>query len=515
MDLTLTNSLSEESNDNSVATKAAEDNGNARRTYGKQDERRHSESLFEVGRTSSQIDVSSQSGAKTQVSTSRNILDLNNWISSSDDDSFTRDLIKDVTPKRQGRGQKSMMKNVLNSSPVIERYSQPLESIPESYSPVRPKETTRVGNELINKNPVARIEFSDPISSSPIPSSFPKSVSQPTELSSGPGSKRRKTPSHNSKDGPSIKEWREANKVTRKKEDILQEMVIEIALKLKDKIESEYFKEVFTLPTVRTTYFELPMVSWKRRIKARYDRDKDIFVPCEPTEVSERVVVVFYETEDLINAIREETLESDVKRIRQRVTMEDPTLNYHLLVMVGGYREYLRKLQAAEHRMYKEQMLEKMLDVSKGKKARTKPNITALEVQRLVMETEVHMRINMFFPKSMEETVDWLHSFTYTIGASLYDKHERNSEFANLGSVKLGSDQKSTFIEMIKKFNLMTNQKAEKLYEFYTSVGAIYNRLSQHEDLGKVSGKSIVPPTVNAAMKKLFRATDPNEVIVD
>lgn len=464
--------------------------------------------------------TSSQHIPTSALASTRNksVLDLNNWISSSEDDSFTRDLLKGPSPKRpKTHGPKNILRSVLNSSPIIERVTQHLESIPESLSPTRSIPELHLPFQAPKppQKPVfIRSDLSDPISSS---STVSSPVKPPLEQYRGKSStiKNKKKKLDQDTGEFSNKEWRDANKVTRKKEEILEEMIIEIALKLKDTIETDYFKEVFTIPKVRSTYFELPMVTWKRRIKAAYDSERDVFVPCKPTEVSERIIVLYYQAEDLIERIKDGSFEETIERSKARSKMEDSSLEYHLVAMVLGYREYLRKLQSAEHRRYKEQMLEKMQEKYTQKRADTEPKISTTEAQRIVMETEVKMGINMFFPKSKEEAVDWLHSFTYTIGASLYDKYERNPQFANFGSVRLGTDQKSTFMEMTKKFSLMTHQKAEKLYEYYTSVGAIYKRLSEHDDLGKVNGKGIVPPSVNSAMRKLFRATDPDEVIID
>lgn len=454
-------------------------------------------------------------------SRNKSILDLNNWISSSDDDSFTRDLLKDLSPKRPKiNNLRNMLKSVLNSSPIIERVSQPLESIPESLSPIRslPKSTALFPRPNPPRTPLfTRSDISDPISSSSIVSSPVKLSLENDRNKNANADKTKRAASVKEKDTGEFttKEWRDANRATRKKEEILDEMIIEIALNLKDTLETDYFKEIFVIPKVRNTYLELPMVSWKRRIKATYDGERDVFVPCKPTEVSERIILLYYQAEELISKIKEGSLEEAIKRTRARANMEDPSVDYHLLIMVLGYREYLRKLQSAEHRRYKEQMLERMQEKLTKKRTDLEHTISAAEAQKLVMETEVDMSTNMFFPKSKEEAVDWLHSFTFTIGTSLYDKYERNPQFANFGSVRLGTDQKSTFMEMTKRFSLMTHQKAERLYEYYTSVGALCKRLSSHDDLGKVNGKGIVPPSVNSAMKKLFRATDPDEVIVD
>lgn len=478
------------------------------------------ETEISIPLSSSQREAPASSVANTRETLrNRSILDLNNWISSSEDDSFTRELLKDLTPKRPNfHSLRNDSRSIINSSPVNEKISQPLESIPESHSPVQSSSRDPFPRPKRPKKLVfIKSDMSDPISSSSIVSSPVKGTLEQDKTNKHEGGKKKRNSTLKDKrtEEFTTKEWRDANKVTRKKEEILGEMIIEISLNLKSTVETGYFKEIFSIPKVRTTYFELPIISWKRRIKATYDRERDVFVPCTPKEISERIIVLYYEAGDLVNKINEDSLDETIQAARERANMEDPSLEYHFVVMVLGYREYLRKLQAVEHRRYKEHMLEKMQQPTTKKRHDVEQTISATEVQKLVIETEVKTKTNMFFPKSKEEAVDWLHSFTFAIGASLYDKHERNPQFANFGSVRLGTDRKSTFMEMTKRFSLMTHQKAERLYEYYTSVGALCKRLLAHEDLGTVNGKGIVPPSVSSAMRKLFRATDPDEVIVD
>lgn len=311
------------------------------------------------------------------------------------------------------------------------------------------------------------------------------------------------------------KEWREANKISRKKDEMLQEMIIEIALCLKDKIQTEYFDSVFTLPAVRSSYLEVPMVSWKRRIKANYNAEEDVFVPCEPREICERVVVLFYEAADLITKLQEDSLKEDIEQARRKARVEDPELSYHLLLLVPGFKEYLRKLQAIEDRIYKEKMLSQLEQSQSRRRNEEELPITAKEAQSILVKTEVAEGINIFLAKNMEESIDWLHSFTHTIASSRYDKFERNPKQAMVGSVRLGSDKRSTYLELVKKFNLMTAQKAEKLYEFYPSPAALCERFASHDDLGTVNGKNIVPPSVTVAMRRVFTSTDPSQVITE
>lgn len=385
------------------------------------------------------------------------------------------------------------MKKALCSSPLLERivHSEFTSQPPAASTTHVPEQKT---GSLLFKKP--RL-LSDPINSSP-----------PTSPSKRPDAE--KPPAL---DIQQSKEWRNANKVMRKRQDILKEMVLELALCINDEISTDYFRSVFETPIVRNTYLEIPLISWKRRVSAKYNVEEDVFVPCEHTEVSERILALYYSPAVLLAKMKDDSLALDIDKALRRARAESPQLKYHLFVLVQGLREHLRKLQATEDKQYRENLLLQLQEALSKKRKHEELTVTAAEAQALIVETEVKWGINIFVAKSMDELTDWLHAFTYTIGNSLYDKFERNPQLAGIGSVRLGKDKRTTFLEMIKKFSLMTTPRAEKLYQFYGSPLSLYKRFMEHEDVGTAGGKNILPPSVNAAMKRVFTATDCNQVI--
>lgn len=354
--------------------------------------------------------------------------------------------------------------------------------------------------------------MSDPIDSSPHTSQKPSQVPQQeadeiADDSDSPPPARKFT----------SKEWREANKLTHKKEDILAEMIIETAVCLSSVLDEDYFKQVFELPTRRETYSDIPLISWKRKAKAIFNQDQDVFVPCDPTEVCERVLVLLYDAPTLLEKIDNRSINLDLEMATGRARLQEPLLNYHPIIMVLGLKEHLRKLQTIEDRMYREKMLTQMNEPPRSQKRKRQEELkmTASEAQKAIYVAEVELGTPFFPVRNTHEAIDWLHTFTYTIGTSWYDKSLRYPKFANMGNIKLGADRKGTFMEIVKKFNLMTQPRAEKLYEFYSTPVALYKRFKMHDSLGTVGGKNIVPPSTNIAMRNLFRSDDPNQVIYD
>lgn len=419
---------------------------------------------------------------------SGSILDIENWLSSSDDDSM--EFLSMPAPKKPLRNKKQLDASTFEkvNSPEF-KIKLPLKVAESALPPI-----------------TIETDLSDPISSSPKSSQvFTKTASQLPFSASEPRTQ--------SSQAFSKKEWNEVNKVTRKKEDIFKEMILEIPKCLQKMFETEYFKNVFEGTLHYQNSATIPLISWKRKVKAVYNSQDDIFEPCHPKEISERFSVLYYEAEDLVEKIRNDKLQEDYEHAIRLLQDANSRLDNHVMIMVIGLREYIRKLQGIEDRVYRVEMSKKMNEQVSKKRKHEEVRIKASDAQRCIQKAGVDLGVNIFSVRTTHEAIDWLHSFTYTIGSSLYDKFQRNPSLANIGTVRLGSDKKSTFIEMLKKFNLMTQPRAEKLYEFYTSPIAIYRKYLENETLGTVNGKNILPPTSNAAMRRTFTATDPSQII--
>lgn len=445
---------------------------------------------------------------KTQDEKQKSILDIRNWLSSSDDDSFTRDMLRPsqniVHKDTRGRPQSSFNQALL-SSPTSQRISEQSLSQPSEAAKMRQRTPG-------HNNKAQSFLTSDPIEFSSPPSSPPRKK-QKGKQNASRNSTEKQDPG-----GWTNKEWRHANRATRKKEEIMAEMILEVALCIDCKLKSLYFSTKFENMSVRNTYMEVPLLLWKRRVKAKYNREKDVFVPCELTEISESVYVLLYEGADLIWRIQDGTINEDLQKAKKRIAFDNPETSFHIFIVCPGFDAFLRKLQAAEDKEYRRSMLEELKSTeSNGRKSKKGDPIefTAAQALKLRVQTEINLGVNIFTCRDMDEIIDWLYTFTYTIGSSLYNKLERNPEFSNIGNVKLGSDKRTTFLNMLQQFNLVTAVKAQKISQFYPSPASMYQRFIDHEDLGSFSGKSVVPPTVNNTMRRVFMSTDPDQVITD
>lgn len=310
------------------------------------------------------------------------------------------------------------------------------------------------------------------------------------------------------------KDLKEANRATRKKKELLAEMELHMAESVYSRLE-DLVKD-FQLRVIKASY-TLPVIFWKRNINAAYDKERDIFIPCHPRRVLEKTFVLYYHASVFFEKLRNHTLKADVSAAKQQALAITPN-EYNVILVVEGYDILLNKIKAYEQRLFKNQVLQG-LNVEEQRRRRKDDTEmskypSSSEIEHLVNKAQIDLKANIFMVRAKQESIMWLNSFTHMIGQSLYDKFERNQGLANLGNVKSGADTKSTFLQSMKQFNLMTQAKADILYVLHQSLHLMYTKLRSHGTLGKDNLKrNIVPPSVDSSMKKFFTADDPDMVI--
>ncbi|CAK9440192.1 uncharacterized protein LODBEIA_P42920 [Lodderomyces beijingensis] len=314
----------------------------------------------------------------------------------------------------------------------------------------------------------------------------------------------------------SAKQLQEANKVNRTKDELHAEMNLYVASKplaLLREYQQEIKSSMHEVPS------DVPIIYWKRNIKAEYIPEKDYFIPCTPKMVIQRTFVVYYLAHDLIAGLQQGSLKNDITSAIEHMRSFAP-IQYHVILMVEGYDQLVGKIKAHRQRQFKSQVLQGMngTEQTTRKRKETDEQIAKYpdprQIEKLINHAQLDLKVNIFTVRSREESVNWLNSFTYTIGSSLYDKYERNQNLANLGTVRSGNDTKATFLKSISHFTRMTEAKAEILHESHKSMYSLYTKLRASGTLGKDRlGRNVVPPTVDSAMLNFFTTDDPNKVI--
>lgn len=372
-----------------------------------------------------------------------------------------------------------------------------------------------------------------PVNADQLLSSPTAAVTQKTtkRLKSKPkGTKKAKVQTVSIGDGEfTKKELEEVNKVNRKKEDLMSEMIIEISTNVFDEcFDESYMNEILCHTKVEKIVSRFPIISWKRITRATYDKSKDIFIPCPLSQVREKKIVLYYSAEEFVSILMCHELGNILKSVKKESFL-DISPQVQVVFMIEGYDQYLNKIKSIEEKNYQKTIMERLSQQSPPTSRESDRNsldatnntsqitgIASKDVDSLINDAQITYCVNIFTVRNSREATRWLQSFTYAISFSLYDKFERNSALANLGGVKSGSDRKSTFFQTMRQFKMMTEQKVEKLYNHYPSLYKIYSRYRRNDSLGKDSlEKNIVPPSIDSAMKKVFSTDDPFEMVFE
>ncbi|KAI5964527.1 EME1 [Candida theae] len=359
--------------------------------------------------------------------------------------------------------------------------------------------------------------FSGPVTESSLHSIKRSNTSQDGDVSVSKKARRSKTDSL-LEELPKIdnfeysyKELQEANRVNRKKEELHAEMEIYISSKPYSVLKE--FTEDFK-SNVATFESEVPVVYWKRNVKAEYIKEKDYFIPVAAKKVVQQTFVIYYLAQDFMDKLISNKLGDDVRTATEQMWAIS-NHDYHVILMVEGYDQLIKKIKAYIQRQFRSQVLngEEQARKKKDDELFSKfPEPT--EIAKLFNKAQLDLKINIYPVRSRQEGVMWLNSFTYTIGSSLYDKYERNQKLANLGVVRSGSDTKATFLQSIQHFPRMTHSKAQILESSYGSMHSIYSKFRTSGTLGKDSlGRNVVPPTVDSTMLNFFTSDDPDKAI--
>ncbi|EMG45725.1 hypothetical protein G210_4067 [Candida maltosa Xu316] len=201
------------------------------------------------------------------------------------------------------------------------------------------------------------------------------------------------------------KDLKEANKVTRKKEEIYAEMELHIT------------KDVFSLFQELSSDFQSrilpanygpPIIFWKRNVTAIYDKERDIFIPCHPTKILEKTFVLYYLAADFVTKLDNGDLKADVLAASQEALSITPN-EYHIIIMVEGYDQLLWKIKSFEQRKFKNQVLQGLNSQEQSRRRNTDAEMakypSSNQIEFLVNRTQIDLKVNIFTIRGRPESV--------------------------------------------------------------------------------------------------------------
>lgn len=305
-----------------------------------------------------------------------------------------------------------------------------------------------------------------------------------------------------------LRRLKEANKVTRTKEQLLDEMIMDIPKIVFSTIKHKKCESELDGIETRESFREDPYVSWQRKVTSKYDTVTDSFIPTSPHVIDEGKCCLVYNVKDFASMMQMETLLSKFKKFRR----DHPEFDC-IVIMIVEWEQLIQRLKNAENRQYTARMRDGEPEPQKKKrKASVEDSLSLKEMEDTISELQV-AGFRIFTTKSIHESTIWLKSFTHAIAGARYDKLERNPEFANVGAIKSGKDSQDTYFQMLLQLKFMTEVRAQRVMSVMPTLKSLHKCVkSGRLPLGK-DGKTAMNSNVEASVIKLLTTKDDDELL--
>lgn len=357
------------------------------------------------------------------------------------------------------------------------------------------------------KPPVASVKTNNHTSST----SISTTTKAPTTKESRAASKAAKELARQT-----AKNYKQANRVTRSKEELLSEMTLDCPISIMDLFRRK--ECVLELDGIQIK--EAPRIDtyvyWRRKVSSKYDGDTDSFQPCEEHEIVENKCCFVLTATELAEMME---MQTPLNRfIRMRTELKQFT---NFIIVIVEYEQLLTKLKNRENKAYTERVRAQMNgsgdDGTTQKKRRKKTtsaddNLTLQELEETIAELQVN-GFKIFPTKNAHETAVWLKSFTYAIASARYDKLERNPEFSNIGAIKSGKDRDGVYFNMLMQLKFMTEARVRRVVDTIPTFRELYDHVQRGRLPHGQDGRTVMNSNVASVVMRFLSTRDENELL--
>lgn len=322
----------------------------------------------------------------------------------------------------------------------------------------------------------------------------------------------KKTPAEKRLEKEELRRWKDANTVTRKKEDLLSEMVISIPDSVLSLIKSKQCEEILFGIEIREYHKGDPFITWQRKVNAEYDQVTDSFMPTSPRVIEEDKCCLVYDAKDFVTIMSMETILNKLNRFKK----DNPRFST-IVIMLIGWDQLVQKVKNAENRRYTERIRGSSVEdpnKRRKKKQSLEEQLNLEELETTLAQLKVY-GFRIFTTKNVHETTVWLQSFTYAIAQARYDKLVRHPEFANVGNIKSGKDIRDTYFKMLLELKFVTEPRAKRITNNFPSLSSLYQTVQQCN--GRLpygdDGRAVMNTNIESTIIKLFKSHDDKELL--
>lgn len=326
--------------------------------------------------------------------------------------------------------------------------------------------------------------------------------------------------------------YQDANRSNRKKDDLMAEMIIRIPHQVIKDFEGNDHKVELAPIEIQEVSNSENVVSWSRKIRAKYDANTDTFQPCDLQILDENICAFIYTASDFLQIMEMETLTTKFTEFKRNNKQYG-----NFIIIINGYEQALQKLKNQENRNYTAKVRSQMNSTTNladddgfepgmagtggpKKKTRAKPksrasaisSLTHDEIEAEIAQLQVH-GFKIFPTKTTHETLLWLRSFSYTISSARYDKLERNPDLANIGTIKSGVNTHDTYLKMLLQFKFMTEVKAKKIIDVLPTMLDLYNAVNCNRIPLGLDGRPLMNSNIHSSVRTLLSTMNDGELL--
>lgn len=333
---------------------------------------------------------------------------------------------------------------------------------------------------------------------------------------------------------------KQVNKIKKTKEDLTAEMVASFdtgLLSSLKQINPNISK--FLEPVGLTTHADpdsYPTIRFHRKVCAVYFASAGVFVPVKPHIEYEKTLALFYDAKELPSLIESNSLDRTLNYVSRKYKMSK------IVVFLNGYSSYLQSITTKLNRQYVDKVRKEILlqsdtgqnmgedmDIELQPKRKRRKNshkakevehsdslhLSAEQISAKLLQYEFDYNVHMFPIKGLKDLVTWTKSFGYTLSSRHIDNGERNTEFANIGTVKSGKDVRAVFLEMIQQFKFMTPTTASRFINEsrIDTIRKLYKVLESDQCITGNSGRALLRKDVYASMRKVLRSDNEYDIL--
>lgn len=313
------------------------------------------------------------------------------------------------------------------------------------------------------------------------------------------------------------KKYNDVNKITKDKDKLAQEMVLDInetIINYFDQIGIDLDKELFPTSIIKNSD-NIPIIKFKRKCNSIYDYNHDIFFPCDEILAEESLCILFYQAIDFFYLYRSQkrSLWRELKRLKQS--------GKKVIIILDGYLTLEKDLTNLENKKYREKVHLNINGITKSsycrKHTEKDERLEALgmktkDLDRRVNEILIYTEADIFPVNNSSEFFDWLNNLIWVLGKRRYDLMAKNKEWAHI-DVKIGKTRTEVLSKCLQQLKSVTQIKAERVTHIYNSFQKMFEDFQKGYLLSGKDGNPLMTKTIEKAMHALLTSDDPDEKI--